>query len=67
MNMIPLVNKPYLNGYVLKEQHLSLEFRYFYASKVSFKGVLDLSKKVLWISADQRAAKLQAVRVRGLE
>ena len=29
------------------------------------KGGLDLSKKVLWVSAGQRAADLQAVKVKG--
>ena len=31
------------------------------------KGGLDLSKEVLWVSVDQRAADVQAVNVRGLK
>ena len=31
------------------------------------KGGLDLSKDVLWVSVDQRAAKLHAVKVGGLK
>ena len=31
------------------------------------KGGLDLSKEVLWVSGDQRAAKLPAIKVEGLK
>ena len=46
---MPLLNKPYVN---------EITMRYYLR-------VLDLSKEVLWVSVDQRAAVLQAVKVGG--
>ena len=44
MNIVPLVNKPYVNGVTLSEQSLSCQS---YELDECLKGVLYLSKEVL--------------------
>ena len=60
MNVIPLVNKPYVNEVTLNEKPiskillvLSIENMYLH-----YRGS-DLSKEVLWVSLGQLAAKLE--------
>ena len=57
MNMVPLVNKPYVSGVILREHNLSLKSSQYFESKVYFREILDLFKEVLWVSVGQRAAK----------
>ena len=47
-------------------EYLKSPARLLYRDQVNKEG-LDLSKKVLWVSVSQLAAKLQAVKVGGLK
>ena len=50
-----------------------MEIEYFKSAAILFdrdyanRGGSDLSKEVLWVSVGQRAAKLPAVKVRGMK
>ena len=67
MNIAPLQNKPYVNLVSLWKQNLSTKFCPSYNLEVCLKRSLDLSKEVLWVSVGQTAAKLWAIKVRGLK
>ena len=44
--IVNLVNKPYVNGVILREQNLSQKSCQSYELEVCFKAVLDLSKEL---------------------
>ena len=51
----------------LREQNIPKNSCQSYDSKFCFLVGVDLSKEVLWIYVDQRAAKLQAVKIGDLK
>ena len=60
MNMVPLVDKPYINEVNVKVQNLSLKSEQPYESEVCFRRVLIILKELLWVSVGQRVTKLLA-------
>ena len=63
----PLLNKPYWNRVSLTKKNLSLKCCQSLEQSLFLTSGQDLSKEVLWVSLGQRAAKLQAIKVGGLE
>ena len=58
MNVIPLGNRNYDNGVTLRKRNLFKNCYLSHELVVSFKEVLDLSKKALQDFLGQRAAKM---------
>ena len=59
-----LLNKPFVTGVSLGEYTVYLKYYQTLKQKICQRGQ-DLLKEVLWVSEDQTAAKLQAVKVGG--
>ena len=62
-----LLNKPYINGVILREQNLSSKYCQSLGQKLCKQLGLDLLKDALWVFVGQRAAKLQAIKIGGLK
>ena len=60
---IQLLNKPFVNGVTSREQNLSLRCCNDIEHKVQEQQLSDLSKELLQVSVDQRAAMLWAVKL----
>ena len=67
MNMAPLLNEPYVNKVTLTEHNLYQKSYKSSELNLCLLGGWDLSKQALWVSVEQLAAKLQAVKVGGLK
>ena len=66
--MTTLLNKPYVNGVILRGQnHLYSKCCLSLLQKLCQQWGQDLSKEILYVSVGQMAAKLQAVKVGSLK
>ena len=63
MNINHLFYKPYVNKITVTEQYLFLQCCQSLQQKSYQQQDQDLFKEVLWVSVDQRAAEIQAIKV----